>query len=404
MRVGILTFHYSANYGANLQSLATYSALKKLGADPVILDFRDPLKVANINRIISPEQVPLHEVYMQEYMETSPYFEDEALMAEWIKANCDAVVVGSDAVFRLGEGFNPKAIINRLLGRGQEYAGFKHDTIVPPYFLNWERDGDLPVKASLAPSSRMTKHWYLRPSVKRTIGKSLQEFDIISTRDEWSANLVKAVTGGRKTAEVCDDPLFTLDRNFDLPPLSERHGDLSKKVLLTGKYPAEWVQSMQKALEKRGMGIVTLPNPEAEFHYEGIDGVLKLPMGASDWYQAIKASAGYIGPRIHAIIAALATKTPFLCVDPLKSFKMAEYDAYYDLLKRAGGTERFFLLSNLVELDPERGCELMFDSPETQAACDAYAVKAADDVENLLARVIALVNERKAAKDSGAAG
>lgn len=396
MRVGILTFHYSANYGANLQSLATYSALKKLGADPVILDFRDQAKVDNINHIISPEQVPLHEVYMEEYMQTSPFFDNEEDLAAYCKENCDVVLVGSDAVFRLGQGLNPRRLINRLLGRGQEYAGFNHDTIVPPYFLNWERGGDMPVKASIAPSSRMTKHWYLRPVVKKTIGKSLREFDIISTRDEWTANLVNKVTGGAKTAEVCDDPLFTLDRNFDLPPLSERYGDLSKKVLLTGKYPAAWVQSMQQALEKRGMGIVTLPNPEAEFHYEGIDGVLELPMGASDWYQAIKNAAGYIGPRIHAIIAALATNTPFLCVDPLKTMKMAEYDAYYDLLKRVGATERFFLLSNLVELDPERGCELMFDSPETQTACDAYAVKAADDVENLLGRVLALAEERKA--------
>ncbi|MCB2067837.1 MAG: polysaccharide pyruvyl transferase family protein [Erythrobacter sp.] len=397
MRVGILTFHYSANYGANLQSLATYSALKKLGADPVILDYRDPAKVANIAHIIPPEQVPLHEIYMQEYMETSPRFDNEADLAQYCKDNLDVVLVGSDAVFRLGQGLNPRRLINRLIGRGQEYAGFNHDTQVPPYFLNWQRDGDLPVKASIAPSSRMTKHWYLRPVVKKTIGRSLQEFDIISTRDEWTANLVKAVTGGRKSAEVCDDPLFTLDRNFDLPPLSERYGDLSQKVLLTGKYPKDWVLAMHHALQKRGLGLVTLPNPEAQFEYDGIDGVLQLPMGASDWYQAIKNAAGYIGPRIHAIIAALATNTPFLCVDPLKTMKMAEYDAYYDLLKRVGATERFFLLSNLVELDPERGCELLFDRPEIQAACDAYAVKAADDVENLLRRVLALAEERKAA-------
>ena len=32
-------------------------------------------------------------------------------------------------------------------------------------------------------------------------------------------------------------------------------------------------------------------NPEAQFEYDGIDGVLQLPMGASDWYQAIKNAA-----------------------------------------------------------------------------------------------------------------
>ncbi|WAT17573.1 polysaccharide pyruvyl transferase family protein [Aurantiacibacter sp. MUD11] len=397
MRIGILTFHYSANFGANLQTLATYNCIKALGHEPVVLDYRDPAKVENIGDLLTAAQAQQHADFIETYFQTSPRFTEEEPLADYIRQNCAAVIVGSDAVFRLGQGLNPKRIINRLLGRGQTFAGFTHDTKVPPYFLNWERDGQLPVKASLSPSSRLTDYRFLRPVVKRTIGKSLTDFDIISTRDKWTAELVRKATKGRKQAEVRADPLFVLERHFDLPPLPAERGDLSNKVLITGGFPKAWIADLQAALKDRGMGLVSLPNPGKQFNHEGIDDNLTLPMSPVEWYQAIASAAGYIGPRIHAIIAAIAAKTPFICMDPLKDMEKAKSDAYYDLLLRAGGTERFFLEKDLVQQSPDTLLRLMFDSAETQASCDAFATEAADEVEDLLKRVIALAGERGAA-------
>ncbi len=47
MRIGLLTFHYSMNYGAIMQTYATCRALQELGHDVTIIDFRQPEKKTN---------------------------------------------------------------------------------------------------------------------------------------------------------------------------------------------------------------------------------------------------------------------------------------------------------------------------------------------------------------------
>ena len=45
MKIGILTFHRPANFGANLQAYSTYTYLSSLGYDVKVIDY---VKAANI--------------------------------------------------------------------------------------------------------------------------------------------------------------------------------------------------------------------------------------------------------------------------------------------------------------------------------------------------------------------
>ena len=39
MRIGLLTYHWVANYGANLQALSTYCYLDNNGYNPIIINW-----------------------------------------------------------------------------------------------------------------------------------------------------------------------------------------------------------------------------------------------------------------------------------------------------------------------------------------------------------------------------
>lgn len=53
MRIGVLTFHSSRNFGANLQTLATQEMLRKLGHEPVIVNNVDEAKLAAFEKMVS---------------------------------------------------------------------------------------------------------------------------------------------------------------------------------------------------------------------------------------------------------------------------------------------------------------------------------------------------------------
>ena len=47
MRIGLLTYHHSANYGAVMQSYATCRALKELGHEVEFINFQQDEKRSN---------------------------------------------------------------------------------------------------------------------------------------------------------------------------------------------------------------------------------------------------------------------------------------------------------------------------------------------------------------------
>lgn len=119
--VATITYHRSDNFGSVLQAYALGEALRKLGYDQYIIDYRKP-EVAKLYRIMKPLDSPynvatdcyhlLHygalkrrkkryEQFRQKWLRLSPAYESkEALMAAPPAA--DAYVVGSDQVWHTG--------------------------------------------------------------------------------------------------------------------------------------------------------------------------------------------------------------------------------------------------------------------------------------------------------------
>ena len=112
MRVGILTYHSSYNFGANLQTLATQAALVDKGASPIVINYREPAKTEAYRQTIIAEQAEKHEAFINKYLRLSPLLTNEKDVKAFCIDALDAVLVGSDAVFRLMPKYEPIHILN----------------------------------------------------------------------------------------------------------------------------------------------------------------------------------------------------------------------------------------------------------------------------------------------------
>jgi hypothetical protein len=139
MKVGILTFHSSYNFGANLQTLAIHEMLKHRGCDPVVIDYRDPWKTEMYLSGVSPAQVETHERFIEKYLTTSPRFSRADEVQEYCENELDVILVGSDQVFRLRPKWAPKRVLRRWLRRDQSSAWAQVDERLPVYWLPWAR-------------------------------------------------------------------------------------------------------------------------------------------------------------------------------------------------------------------------------------------------------------------------
>ncbi len=102
MKIGILTYHYAYNFGANLQALSTVGRLKMMGHAPIVINWR-PKDVEDRYRRETPSaQAAVHEKYICDHLPVSTVCRTSDDIAEVIdRDGIDAIIIGSDAVLSL---------------------------------------------------------------------------------------------------------------------------------------------------------------------------------------------------------------------------------------------------------------------------------------------------------------
>lgn len=385
MKIGILTFHNSYNFGANLQTLATQEMLRMLGHKPVIVNFVDEPKLTAFARLVPAEQVAAHEVFAKRYYHLSPTVTRPDEVYEYCREELDGVVSGSDAVFRLAAPYAPRLLARKLLGRANPYETFSWDLNVPPFFLPFEAPGL--IKGSLAASSRGTPFYFLRPSMIKAVGDALRDFDFVTVRDDWTGTLVRWLSRGGATPLYSCDPVFGLNSAFDLPEDEKQAKDLSRTILLTGPFNDDWLKRLVAAIRARGYRAVTLANPSEKEGLDFVDDSLDLPMSPLTWYDSLASCAGFIGMRFHAYVSCIANNTPAITMDVARPMigNRDPRNPNYDLARRAGISRNYFIRRDLERTDPGNVLDRLFD-PATQARADTFAARAPDLLYGHLAK------------------
>ena len=100
-KIGILTYHWVSNFGAQLQTLSTYKRIEKTGNIPVIINWIPEDLKKYYERSVSAEQNKAHLQYMDtHYTNITDVCRDKYDIANAIdKEEIDLVIIGSDAVF-----------------------------------------------------------------------------------------------------------------------------------------------------------------------------------------------------------------------------------------------------------------------------------------------------------------
>ena len=226
-RVGILTLHLHVNYGGILQAAALYRLLEDEGFEPVLLR-KEPenrgwvgRSIRNLLRAIPGQNVggvrarakarEVHQPFIRRFLPNTspPCHNGEELRAAVDQRQLDAVVVGSDQVWR------------------PEYHQDSNHSV---YFLDFVPAGVR--KLSYAASFGHSDWRY--PEMREEASGLLAEFDAVSVREASGVDICRHKLG-RQQCELVLDPTLVVDpvlyEEAAAPPAAKTRPSLVSYVL-----------------------------------------------------------------------------------------------------------------------------------------------------------------------------
>jgi len=320
MKIGVLTFHKSHNYGAFLQCYCLTHFLTERGYDVEIIDFnniapsgysikwsRNPIKCyhmikryrmfnkqQSILRLSSPEIIS----------------GDSEELREYVYGKYDLIIAGSDEIWRLAGGFRDTPNV---------------------YWL----PGDMHCRKMAYAISSRGDFSTLNEKQREGVRNCLKDFSFISLRDRYSKEQIQTMTD--KKVHLCCDPTFLYDLRGDKEKgrqlLHNKYGvDSSKHIIgIMGMEP-EVVKALKKSLGN-SISIVSLYDYNA-----GI--VNALDLTPFEWIDAIAALDFMFTNYFHGMCFAIQNNTPFCAID--RREQIIERGKMYDLLDIYDMLDRFF--------------------------------------------------------------
>lgn len=297
-KVGILTFHYSNNYGAVLQTYALLEVLTQIGVEPIILNrlvknerhinILKHIKKAIREKYINRAFVDFRKKFLN--LISPPVYQTEDF--ENIIKSIDAVIVGSDQVWRWEyvktKGFN-------------NFLDFVPDNVT---------------KCSYAASFGINKFEESNEVINR-IRYLLSRFKAISVREEEGIEICKDTF--QAEAVMALDTTFLLKKN-DYEIIINNY---YQKTNLNSKYIATYFldkNDSKIALTELIKSKFKLPikniTKESKFSFNIFKGKMAqyIYPNVGAWLLGIKDAEFVITDSYHGVVFSLIFKKQFLCV------------------------------------------------------------------------------------------
>lgn len=319
MKLGILTYYRTGNFGANLQAVSTYNYLKKAGHEVVFLHYlsrytdyvetkseKVDKQLAEHYRFIDTN-IPVQSKKIFSLGQLEDVIKDEKI---------EGILIGSDAVLqhfplfstlRWGQGL--KAWLRPIQGERR----------FPNIFWGYGFADQIPT-GMISVSSQNSPFDKWMGSTKKRMAKCLNAMRFISVRDEWTQKLVNSVCPSLML-DITPDPVFAFNQNAGhLVPSKEevcRKFGLNEKyalVGLRGNYLSDEVLSdIERCFSERDIQCVAFPvlTPSRLSYDKKID----LPLNPIYWYALIKYAQAYIGNNMHPIVISLHNAVPCYSID-----------------------------------------------------------------------------------------
>lgn len=304
MKIGLLTYHHSFNYGAVMQSYATVKALQSLGHNVEFINIRQDEHRSLKHLVFLPKFI-LFDGFVKRFYppETNLIKSYEDLCKE--VTDYDILMVGSDQTW------NPDISGDLCLA----------------YFLKF---GNPNMKRVSYASSFGFKEWPERHSdLLPKVEDALKSFDSISVREKTGQNMLKVTFG--LESEVVLDPTM-LHSNYD-----EIVGDIKPNneiccyLLNRTKEQLSFARELGKELGKKPT-IISNVYPFKGFHYV-------YPPSIEGWLRHIGGSEVVVTDSFHGVVFSLLYHRKFVVVTP----DTGKLSRLIDLLKMVGLKDHFFL-------------------------------------------------------------
>lgn len=344
MNVGILTYHFVSNFGANLQTLSTYKYIENAGHTPIIINWIPEDLETYYDENVSQQQNNAHRLFAQKnYRNITNICRTTQDIARVIDDNeIDLVIIGSDAVFT----YIPPLARIHICRRGLVYCKPFVDSDYPnPFWGDFIKLTSRKVKvAIMSASAQNTKYrMILGRKLKREFSDSIDLFSYISVRDVWTQEMLSYLTRGRVLPKITPDPVFAFQFNVN-PQKSQyvKHNlNISSPYVLvsltTDYLNTEWLQELEMVFAESGILLIGLPQTNKPFK-----SILKhnihFPLDPLDWYNIISESSGYIGELMHPVLVSLHNSVPVYAFDKYGFKKNRKFDEKssktYQIMKR----------------------------------------------------------------------
>ena len=366
MRIGILTYHFVPNFGANLQTLSTLEYLKKHGHSPIVINWQPKSVIEQYKDRVPEIQRNKHREFLESHFPmTGICRSDNKLISEIKRNQIEAIIVGSDVVMRYSLWKNQIRLFKgRMPFRWIKRAS---DVIFPnPFWLNFlTKDPELcNLPTALMSVSSMGSNFIEIPlGIKKKMYTQLKRFKYISVRDSWTREMIRTISQDNIIPPITPDPVFGFNQNIKNNCTRDyilNKYNLPEKYLVISfrsKYvDKEWVKDLEKLLKKASYSCVELAVPEGTLGFQ-IKHKIDIPISPLDWYNIIRYSSGYIGQNMHPIVICLHNCVPFYSFDDYGKVSYLNNDVIsskiYDLLLRTSFTENCLNISfdhlNLIE-------------------------------------------------------
>lgn len=327
MKVGILTFHATTNYGATLQAYALSQSLKKLGHDVELIDYQPKrLTDSYFNHLYKNRFFAVNAIKADKFKKflhsemklTAKRYRSNAEMNE-LNNKYDIVICGSDEIWNINS----------------PHTGFD-----PAFFLDFVSNPNIR-KFSYAPSFGTTKDL---GENKEKIYELLRSFDAISVRDTNSLMLVKN-EGSLQAQKVVDPTLLGEYTQIISPP------KIKKDYILVygGLRPAEQSYVKQVA-NMEGLDLIAIGYPCKTARLNRPD------IGPKEWLGYFSKASYVFTNFYHGLLFSLIFRKPFTVFDRAdKSVKVR------DILSELNLSDRILTKELLSSIPTRLSYELALD-------------------------------------------
>jgi hypothetical protein len=335
MKIGILTFHFSNNYGALFQAYGLRNYLKELGHDvefinyqPEYLEEGGEIKLSNLF-----SKATLKIVYLKLVNIKEKYFGNKQKEKYFEEFKKDFLGIDESKIYKSKNELENANLFYDLLitGSDQVWNPSEQYGIDTVYFLDFKTSNTNVKKISYAPSFGKDN---IDEKYKDEISKLVSKLDSISIREISGQNIIENMTTIKPT--LVPDPTVLVSNYYNV--MNPYHTNSKDYIFCYYLRSRETVGDVAEYMaNKENLEIYSPHNPHRRWKEIGTT----VHPGPREWLYLLNNSKFVITNSFHGTMLSILLNKPFIVVGIGSGEKSKYNERAMNILKQCGLDNRF---------------------------------------------------------------